>query len=254
MTKSAHASSPLFELAGIWRPLPLPMAVSLGTWSVVGPGRNANDDVTLQGQDHRGALTRELAWRVRLPAAPQTADMQLTVQETKLAQASGHVDRVRQQLLEWLLLTRPILGDGVIDIAELLSLRSGDIDWAQLGARAESALRGIAALVRLRSRVETQVQGLPVAVSEIATAGDLDTYWLASMPTAASAHRRAVKLALATRATWMRLMTLTIDLCAEAVRVIGYPMPPISLLPAVWHFVESALLELETLGRAAERG
>jgi hypothetical protein len=102
----------------------------------------------------------------------------------------------------------------------------------------------VADLARGRSRIETRVEGALVAHSITTLTGDTEL-WIAPRLslTGAQLHARSVGVAVRTRHTWARILTLTVR-GAGRLALLGLPGGALSAVPLVWRFVRDVLREL----------
>jgi len=102
----------------------------------------------------------------------------------------------------------------------------------------------VADLARGRSQIETHVEGALVAQSITTLTGDTEL-WIAPRLslTGARLHARSVAVAVRTRHTWARILTLTVR-GAGRLALLGLPGGALSAVPLVWRFVRDVLREL----------
>ena len=94
--------------------------------------------------------------------------------------------------------------------------------------------------------VETQLDGMLLARTTVSWTGDVRTTWAqASLAADPGVHRRALVLALRSRAAMLRMFLLVVTGAVRIVPLLSVPGGAILALPAVWRFINQVRSELE---------
>ena len=206
-----------------------------------------------------GAVEPGLIWRVELPASRGEAKSEL---EARLAAA-----RVRQAYLEAAekRLSDLQMGLGysaqIADaesalLAEVMALRgsavaygagdAGAISLLHLYEQCEALVARFRRLVQHYARVETSVGGQPVALTIVDWSGDHSVTWQDGIgPLDMALHMDSVRLVLATRQAWLRLISVVASGALSLSVKASVPGGQFLLFPAVYRFVRDVLAELE---------
>lgn len=212
-----------------------------------------------------GARFDGLAWRVDFPAAgPEAASQMndaLRIQLDEVIRLERQLDAVDVQIARLDLM--PAYG-AVLSAQEAELLRAvnelsqppaaldmdadEDLDYRRIYAQCEGLLAQFRALVRPVARVETVVGGRSVALTAIDWNGDHRTAWVDGVGAGEMAtHVEAVRLAMASRQTLLRLCVIVVTGALELALKAHIPGGQILLLPAVYRFVRDVLQEVERL-------
>jgi hypothetical protein len=94
--------------------------------------------------------------------------------------------------------------------------------------------------------VETRLDGMLLARTTVSWTGDVRTTWSqASLAADPGVHRRALVLALRSRATMLRMFLLVVTGAVRIVPLLSVPGGAVLALPAVWRFINQVRAELE---------
>jgi len=232
----------------------------LGIWGMaesVTPGAVPFD----AGADAADEGPTELVWRADLPALRSRAAADL---QARLARA-----RVRQANLEAAARQLERMGTGVSFAgqpsraetalyAQVVALRGSLVAFGpegpgprspvQLYEQCEELLARFRRLVQYYARVETSVGGRLIALSVVDWSGDYDVTWQDGVSEFDMAlHLDAVRLALATRQAWLRLVSVVASGALTLSLKATVPGGQFLLIPAVYRYVRDVLAELEAV-------
>jgi len=192
-----------------------------------------------------GAVEPGLIWRAELPASRGEAKSEL---EARLAAA-----RVRQAYLEAAekRLSDLQMGLGYSAqtadaesalLAEVMALRGSAVAYGAC----EALVARFRRLVQHYARVETSVGGQPVALTIVDWSGDHSVTWQDGIgPLDMALHMDSVRLVLATRQAWLRLISVVASGALSLSVKASVPGGQFLLFPAVYRFVRDVLAELE---------
>lgn len=141
-------------------------------------------------------------------------------------------------------------------LAEVQALRSSTTAYGmredvtsvlrEVYARCEALLVQFRRLVQFYARVETEVDGRDVALTAVDWTGDYRTAWMDNVtPADMQLHLDAVRLALASRLAWLRLITIVASGALDLASKASIPGGQVLLMPAVYQFVRDVLEEME---------
>jgi len=206
-----------------------------------------------------GAAEPGLIWRVELPASRREAKSEL---EARLAAA-----KVRQAYLKaaekrlsdldvGLAYSAQTAGAESALLAEVMALRgsavaydagdTGAISLLHLYEQCEALVGRFRRLVQYYARVETSVGGQPVALTIVDWSGDHHVTWQDGIgPLDMALHMDSVRLVLATRQAWLRLISVVASGALSLSIKASVPGGQFLLFPAVYRFVRDVLAELE---------
>lgn len=208
------------------------------------------------------------AWQVSLPADPLAADLALAQAEAQVDAASAALESVPARL-EALSATR---GSGLafeaaagpeaemfalLDQARQLeqgrgleSYAVGSADfaaWQQARSQFEAFTGQLQREVLHFAWVETRAAGRLLARTTVGWGGDSDTVWLADLDVDESAlHRRALRVAVQTRALRMRMFSTVTGGAAKLSLLLTTPAGALLALPAAWKYVTEILALIKT--------
>jgi hypothetical protein len=209
-------------------------------------------------------------WQLDLPSDPQAAAVQLhqaeaqvNVTEKALADVTTRIDALvenlrtqeqqvsfgesqaistapaEQELVRWL--------DTIDPVQVSFGLES--LPTSQIQAASQQFRQVTGNLWRLLVHfawVETQLQGDLLARTVVNWTGDMETAWRPQvLPEEHALHLRALKLALASRITLLRLFIIVTQSATKISVLIATPGGAILALPAAWKFVNKVLAEVE---------
>jgi len=206
-----------------------------------------------------GVTEPGLIWRVELPASRREAKSEL---ETRLVAA-----KVRQAYLKaaekrlsdlhvGLAYSAQMAGAESALLAEVMALRgsavaydagdTGEISFLHLYEQCEALVARFRRLVQYYARVETSVGGQLVALTIIDWSGDYDVTWQDGVgPADMALHMDSVRLVLASRQAWLRLVSVVASGALSLSIKASVPGGQFLLFPAVYRFVRDVLAGLE---------
>ncbi len=224
----------------------------LGIWDLARPGRVP----FAAGREEKAG---GLVWHVELPCVPKDADAALRARRAELEAREKALSIAAQRLAR--LDPAPayrVPADAAEAklLAEVRALRSPTLvfdtradvalAYGEVYARCEALLAQARRLVQFYARVETQVDGRDVALTAVDWTGDYQTAWMDDVTTSdMHLHLDAVRLALASRLAWLRLITVVAAGALDLALKASVPGGQVLLLPAVYQFVRDVLEELE---------
>jgi hypothetical protein len=105
------------------------------------------------------------------------------------------------------------------------------------------------------ARIETVLGGQMVAVTRVDWGGDFETLWTKEITaTAMELHLEAVRLAMASRQTFLRLIAVATSGALGLALKASVPGGQFLLIPAVYRYVREVLKYLDEFGHLDERG
>jgi hypothetical protein len=123
--------------------------------------------------------------------------------------------------------------------------------WQAVTDRFQAFLRPVLRSLTHFAWVETVVGGRELARTAVTWKGSFLTAWRADgVGARALLHERALDLALASRATWVRVLLLALGGAARVAALLALPGGFLLALPAVWNFIHRIGTELGTGRRA----
>jgi len=260
-----------FTLTGL-RPLEGMSAVPgedlLGIWELTGPqvaafAATAENMVPAEGAAAislpPGAAEPGLIWRVELPAARREAKSELEARliAEKVRQAYLKAAEKRLSDLQLgLAYSAKTAGAESALLAEVMALRgsavtygagdTGAISLLHLYEQCEALVARFRRLVQYYARVETSVGGQPVALTIVDWSGDHNVIWQEGIgPLDMALHMDSVRLVLATRQAWLRLISVVASGALSLSVKASVPGGQFLLFPAVYRFVRDVLAELD---------
>ncbi len=206
-----------------------------------------------------GAADPGLIWRAELPASRGEAKSEL---EERLAAAEARqaylkaAEKRISDLHVGLAYSAETAGAESALLAEVMMLRgsavayepgdTGEISLLHLYEQCEALVARFRRLVQYYARVETSVGGEPVALTIVDWSGDHNVTWQDGIgPLDMALHMDSVRLVLATRQAWLRLISVVASGALSLSVKASVPGGQFLLFPAVYRFVRDVLAELE---------
>ena len=119
-------------------------------------------------------------------------------------------------------------------------------DWNEAQAQFMAALKRVQRLITTFAWIETQVEGNLLAQTVVSWTGDVRTAWEAGVLVEQQAlHRRAMRLALASRQTMLRTVIYTTQTAFQLTGLLAVPGGQIMALPVAWKYVNQILSEIK---------
>jgi len=236
----------------------------LGIWELDAPETSYPAAAAFSDTSPEEEASEVLVWRVALPASRHQAATEL---RNRLAQA-----KVRQANLETASRRLGNLSTGIAFssaaslsqssrpesalMAEVMAFRGSAVAFdagggatlspVQLYEQCQDLLTRFRRLVQYYARVETSVGGRLVALAVVDWSGDYDVTWQQGVSEADMAlHLDTVRLALATRQAWLRLVSVVASGALSLSIKASVPGGQFLLIPAVYRYVRDVLKELE---------
>lgn len=230
-----------FELAGVT----LSAQDVLGGWQVAQVS-NISFDAAAQRVP---AAVSEPTWRVRLPASADQAQAILDAQRDVAQRGEAALAQAERRLAQ---LSRA--GEGVSFApggpeAELLAALSpavafGLTDELDLGGQWRTFVEQVRGLMSHCARVETEIGGALVGRTSVGWTGDFEIIWGQSVGARdMQLHGQSVHLALASRQSLIRMVTVIAGGAAGLALKLSVPGGQWMALPAVFKFIRDVLRE-----------
>jgi hypothetical protein len=235
----------------------------LGVWAMPEMGMTS---FALGQAAEAGEGAETLRWRVDLPASFKAAHPQLrgrlarverqmarlTVIEARLAEmepgtapaaAAFSAQGARSPEEELLAVVDALSPDQAVDPAAAFALGSKISPLQrQLRDQGMAIFDQFRTLVAHVASVETEVEGAGVAVTAVDWTGDFQTAWVQSAkPSAMTLHQAAVRLAVASRLAWLKLMGVVVAGALGLAVKASVPGGQFLLVPAVYKYVRDML-------------
>jgi hypothetical protein len=242
-----------FALSGVT----LPETEDLfGIWTVPTPAEVSYDLEAAEAPE-------EPTWRIQLPTDLADAQAILDAQSQTLRRSDSDLFSAERRLAQLGLSYEA--GEAAIAFAalpapeaELLAtLSSIEAPISYEAARPEEKARQetrnqwrlfveqVRRMVSHYAQVETEVGGTLVAHTAVGWTGDFDTVWEADVVAdSMGLHHRSVHLALSSRLTLIRLLTIVGTGATKLALRLTVPGAQLLVLPAAWKFVRDVLEEL----------
>jgi hypothetical protein len=237
-------------LLGIWQPSPAPPApVSFG---IEAPAEDG-----------------ELLWSISLPANALQAHASLDQEAERIDSAQRAVAQAGKALQDlppsWLEGTSFAFAPSVEAPSPEITLRrnlaqmreeEAEISyalglpdaWSKTVAEYKDFATQTLHLLRPTLRVETDLDGKPLARTRVGLSGDFDTAWRSPhSPDQASLHQRSLSLTLESRLTLLQLMAQTGAGAAALVAKFSLPGGAVMALPAAWRFIQDVIGQAQKL-------
>jgi len=226
-----------FELAGVaWAGA----QDVLGGWQV-SPASSVSFDT--------GAAVSEPTWRVRLPASADQAQAVLDAQRAASQRTDAAVEQAERRLAQLSQASEGVSFAPGGPEAELLATLSpgvsfGLMDQFDLGGQWRAFADQVRGLLSHYARVETEIGGAFVGRTSVGWTGDFEIVWRPSVQVREmQLHGQSVRLALASRQSLMRLVTVIAGGAAGLALKLSVPGGQVMALPAVFKFVRDVLSE-----------
>jgi len=214
--------------------------------------------------DVKPAEDDRLVWSIVLPGDRRLAQVQIAARLQKVDQVQAHLEDVERKL-RTLPVGMPFAHDqdtvNTALLTEVLAIQQGrttmasSVDpqrWVDLYHEAAALLKQFRRLLLYYAWVETEVAGEFVGLTTIDWSSDYQTAWQDGVTVdSMQLHLGAVRLALASRQAFDRLVTVIVTGALELAVKAGIPGGHVLLLPAVYRYVRTVLQELQELERVA---
>lgn len=116
--------------------------------------------------------------------------------------------------------------------------------WAETANRVHVFVAQVVRFLAHYAWIETTQEAIFVGRTEVGWTGDIQTIWRAGVkPALAGLHQRNVALALASRATLLRLFAIITEGALSLAVCLATPGGAILTLPAAWRFINGVLAE-----------
>jgi hypothetical protein len=216
----------------------------LGGWQVA-----AASGVSFDAGPAGVAAPSEPTWRVRLPASADQAQAVLDAQRDAARRSDSALAQAERRLAQ---LSRG--GEGVSFApggpeAELLAALSpgvsfGLTDQLDLGGQWRTFVEQVRSLMSHYARVETEIGGAFVGRTSVGWTGDFEIVWRPGVGARdMGLHEQSVRLALASRQSLIRMVTVIAGGAAGLALKLSVPGGQVMALPAVFKFVRDVLRE-----------
>jgi hypothetical protein len=245
----------------------------LGVWQPASPAAPADSPLESAGLDLGGGAGRDgvSLWQIALPAersaavqALNLAEARLAVAETALPQAAGRLtafvaaggpslavapglEAPELELNSWAALSQSVGSSGSWErssqpIDDLVALPA----IQQVAERMDAFFDKVRETLRNPTVVETDSGDARVALTHVSWTGDTHTVWAVGLPADdAQQHVRALRLALRTRDTWLRLALIIVRGAIQLTAL--FAAAPLLALPAAYRFVRQIIDQLQAL-------
>lgn len=226
----------------------------LGLWQLEPPMGHAFDV--------EPAAEERLVWSVVLPG-DQSAQAQITARLQKVDQVQSRLEAAERKLKTMMVgtpftydqdpVTAALLTEVLAIQQEGASLTSG-LDrrrWTDLLQESAALLKQFRRLLLYYAWVQTEVAGEFVGLTTVDWSSDYQTAWQDGITAdSMELHLDAVRLALASRQAFDRLITVIVSGALELAVKAGIPGGHVLLIPAVYRYVRAVLQQLRELEQA----
>jgi hypothetical protein len=118
-------------------------------------------------------------------------------------------------------------------------------DWEEAKRQCDSGIERLQQLISHAAWVETRLQGELLAQTVVSWTGDTRTVWgQGAAPPRLAWHRRSLALALASRATLLRVFFIVTQNTVKLSVLLAVPGGAVLALPVAWKFVNQVLAEV----------
>jgi hypothetical protein len=221
-------------------------------------------------------------WRINLAAGDREAEAQMRLGEERLVAARGSIVEATRRV-DSLVRAQSQPAEGPVsfsavalpaaenDLLEQLDeiKQQGTVSFAledgAVGGAREKAEEAAAQMQHTLERmiksllhyaaVETYSGDTMIGRTNVSWTGDSDTIWpLLLAPSQAALHQRALRLAVRSRDSTLRLIVLTVQTAGKLSVLLATPGGVVLALPVAWRFINQVMAELGDLKEIREGG